>query len=94
MKLLNKCFYYNHSVVICNIELFAGFPYLCRPLFEYILNQNAESCLMFCKAEMVPHKETKDLIEEVGAVDEKLSYNAIMIKELFEYYKMKCFRYN
>ena len=49
---------------------------------------------MFCKAEMVPHKETKDLIEEVGAVDEKLGYNAIMIKELFEYYKMKCFTYN
>ena len=44
---------------------------MCRPLFEYILNQNAESCLMFCKADMVPHKETKDLIEEVGAVDEK-----------------------
>ena len=43
---------------------------------------------------MVPHKETKDLIEEVRAVDEKLGYNSIMIKELFEYYKMKCFRYN
>ena len=38
---------------------------MARPLYEYVVTQNAEACLIFCTSEMVPNRDTRDLIEEV-----------------------------
>jgi hypothetical protein len=44
---------------------FVGFPYLARPVFEYIVTQNAEACLIHCTPEIVPNKDAREIIKEV-----------------------------
>ena len=41
---------------------------MARPIYEYIVTQNAESCLIYCQADMVPDIEARDIITEASRI--------------------------
>lgn len=41
---------------------------MAQPIYEYIVTQNAESCLIYCKANMVPDIEARDIITEASKI--------------------------
>lgn len=48
-----------------------GFPFLAQPIFEYIVSQNAESCLVFCETKIIPNTDAREVIEEISKTNEE-----------------------
>ena len=56
-------------IYIITISLYSlGFPCLASPMYEYMVTQSADSCLVYCQADMVTDVEARDIINEVSII--------------------------